>query len=142
MTLARVAVVDDDPYVLRSFARLLRIAGMQPVPYESAEAFLADSQRPRFDCLVLDIQLAGMSGIELAGVLAATESTRTPFIYASGSDDPAIRARAEASGCAAYFQKAGSYDDEILETIRRLVSGGQRGGLVHDPRQSEHSRGA
>src|SRR6185295_6180226 len=61
-----VAVVDDDQSVCRSFARLLRSAGIQPITYFSAEAFLADSKRPQFDCRVFDVQLGGMSGIELA----------------------------------------------------------------------------
>ena len=61
-----VAVVDDDESVCRSFARLLRASGIQAVTYSSAEAFLADSKRPQFDCMVFDVQLGGMSGIELA----------------------------------------------------------------------------
>ena len=60
-----VAVVDDDESICRSFSRLLRAANFQPVTYASAEAFLADAQHPKFDCLVLDIQLEGMSGLEL-----------------------------------------------------------------------------
>ncbi|WP_409559365.1 response regulator, partial [Accumulibacter sp.] len=64
-TSACVAVVDDDDELRRSFARLLRASGMQPVTYASAEALLADSMRPQFDCLVLDVQLPGMSGLDL-----------------------------------------------------------------------------
>ena len=61
-----VAVVDDDENLCRSYGRLLRAADIQPVTYPSAEAFLADTKRPQFDCLVLDIQLGGMSGIQLS----------------------------------------------------------------------------
>ena len=66
-----VAIVDDDASVCRSFSRLLSAAGVQPVSYASAEAFLNDTKRPRFDCLVLDIQLDGISGLELRRRLAA-----------------------------------------------------------------------
>jgi FixJ family two-component response regulator len=66
-----VAVVDDDEKLCQSFGRLLRAAGLQPITYPSAEAFLADTKQPRFDCLVLDVQLEGMSGIELAQRLTA-----------------------------------------------------------------------
>jgi len=52
-----VAVVDDDESLCRSFARLLRAAGFQQITYNSAESFLADTRRPQFGCLVLDIQL-------------------------------------------------------------------------------------
>jgi FixJ family two-component response regulator len=69
-----VAVVDDDENFCRSLGRLLRAAGMQPITYPSAEAFLADTKRPRFDCLVLDIHLGGMSGIELGERLVAEGS--------------------------------------------------------------------
>ena len=116
-----VAVVDDDQSVCRSFARLLRSAGIQPITYASAEAFLADSKRPQFDCMVFDVQLGGMSGIELAKTLAATEIRHAPVIYITAHDDPETRASAEATGCAAYFRKNESGAD-VIEAIRRLVA--------------------
>src|SRR4029453_7294694 len=75
-----VAIVDDDDNFCRSFGRLLRAAGMQPLTYPSAEAFLADKKHPQFDCLVLDVQLGGMSGIEL-GRRLVDEGRYAPFIY-------------------------------------------------------------
>jgi FixJ family two-component response regulator len=74
-----VAVVDDDESLNRSLARLLRASGIHPVTYLSAESFLDDAKRPEFDCLILDIQLGGISGIELCERLAATGST-TPVV--------------------------------------------------------------
>ena len=90
-----VAVVDDDPSVCRSVARLLRAAGMQPITYDSAEAFLADAKHPQFDTVVLDIQLGGMSGIELGRLLA---KARVPVIYVTAHYDPETRAGAESTG--------------------------------------------
>ena len=115
-----IAVVDDDENLCRSFARLLRAAGMQPVTYASAEAFLADEKRPRFDCLVLDIQLTGMSGLELQTQLAAMGTT-APVIFITAHDDPQARARALAAGCAGYFRKTDS-GNEVLEAIRRVTA--------------------
>ena len=115
-----VAVVDDDERVCQSFGRLLRAAGLHPVTYPSAEAFLADRKQPRFDCLVLDVQLGGMSGIELAKQLVG-DGAPPPFIFITAHDDPAARAEAEAAGCAAYFQKTDS-GAEVLETIRRVAA--------------------
>ena len=115
-----VAVVDDDEGLCRSFGRLLRAANIQPVMYASAEAFLADKKQPKFDCLVLDVHLGGMSGIELGQRLVA-EGGRTPFIVITAHDDPETRARAEAAGCVAYFRKTDS-GAEVLETIRRVVA--------------------
>src|SRR5204862_7185890 len=92
-----VAVVDDDEKLCQSFGRLLRAAGLQPITYPSAEAFLADTKQPRFDCLVLDVQPEGMSGIGLAQWLPA-EGAPPPFPFIAPHDAPAARAQAEAAG--------------------------------------------
>jgi FixJ family two-component response regulator len=118
-SIINVAVVDDDESICRSLGRLLRASGMQPFTYFSAEAFLADRECPRFDCLVLDIQLGGISGIELARRLAV-KGRHTPFIFITAHDDPESRANALSVGCAAYFQKTDS-GDEILKVIRQLA---------------------
>ena len=114
-----VAVVDDDEGFCRSLGRLLRAAGMQPITYSSAEAFLADRKRPQFDCLVLDVQLGGMSGIELGRRLAG-EGHHAPFIYMTAHDLPETRAGAEAAGCAAFFRKTDPGAD-VLDAIRRAA---------------------
>jgi FixJ family two-component response regulator len=114
-----VAIVDDDGNFCRSLSRLLRAAGMQAITYASGEAFLADTKHSRFDCLVFDIQLDGMSGIELARRLR-NEGGAAPFIYLTAQDDLDVRARAEATGCAAFFRKADS-GRAVLDAIRRLA---------------------
>jgi FixJ family two-component response regulator len=114
-----VAVVDDDENSCRSLGRLLRAAGMQSITYSSAEAFLADTKHPQFDCLVLDVQLGGMSGIELGRRLVA-EGRYAPFIYLTDHDDTDTRAGAEAAGCSAFFRKTDSGAD-VLHAIRRVA---------------------
>lgn len=114
-----VAVVDDDSSVCRSFGRLLRLAGFQPVTYSSAEALLEDTKRPRFDCLVLDIQLEGMSGLELSQRLAAV-CDRTPIIFITAHDDAEVRERALAGGCAGYFRKTDPAE-KVIGAIRHAV---------------------
>jgi len=121
-----VAVVDDDESICRAFGRLLRTAGFQPVSYCSAEAFLEDAKRPRFDCLVLDIQLEGMSGLELRHRLAAVKDS-TPVIYITAHDSPEVRTQAEASGCAGYFRKTDP-GASVLEAITRAVKPNTRPG--------------
>lgn len=120
MTSVYVGIVEDDESQRRSFARLLRAAGMQPIAYASAEEFRADVKQPQFDCLVLDVQLPGMSGIELRNQLA-TEGIATPVIFVTAYDDPKVRATVLAGRCAGYFPKTVS-GSEILEAIRREVS--------------------
>jgi FixJ family two-component response regulator len=114
-----VAIIDDDESVCRSFGRLLRAAGMQPVTYDSAESFLADRKRPQFGCLLLDIQLGGISGLELARRLSAAGGS-TPVIFITAHDDPEALTAAEALGCAAYFRKTDS-GKEVLEAIRKVA---------------------
>ncbi len=101
-------------------SRLLRAAHLQPITYPSAEAFLADTKRPKFDCLMLDIQLKGMSGLYLRRRLSAVMDA-TPVIFITAHDDPEVRAQAEASGCAGYFRKMDSGVD-VLTAIRRTIS--------------------
>lgn len=115
-----VAVVDDDESVCRSFSRLLRAAHFQPITYPSAEAFLADTKHPKFDCLVLDIQLGGISGLELSQRLAAVKDT-TPVVIITAHDDPGVREQAKAGGCAAFFRKTDP-GASVLEAINEAVS--------------------
>jgi CheY-like chemotaxis protein len=104
---ARISTARNNPAGprCRSFSRLLRAAGFQPVAYPSAEAFLEDLKHPRFDGLVFDIQLEGMSGLELSQRLTAVRN-RTPIIFITAYDEPETRRQAEALGCAGYFSKA------------------------------------
>jgi FixJ family two-component response regulator len=114
-----LAVVEDDENVSRAFARLLRSAGFEPITYLSAEAFLGDDKRPRFDCLVADFQLPGISGLELARRLASV-SDPTPVLLLTARDDPSDRAAAQSAGCAGYFQKTDPGSD-ILDGIHNAL---------------------
>jgi FixJ family two-component response regulator len=116
----QVAVVDDDAGQCRSFGRLLRACGLQPTAYPSAEAFLNDAAKPRFDCLVLDIQLGGMSGVELQKHLK-TLGSPTPVIFLTALDDPRVREQALETGCAAFFRKTET-GATIIEAIRRVIT--------------------
>jgi FixJ family two-component response regulator len=120
-----VAVVEDDEGVRRSFSRLLRAAGFEPIAYASAECFLEDAKRPRFDCLVLDIQLEGMSGLELSRRMAAVRDA-TPVILITAHDEPEAQTQALAGRCAGVFRKTDS-GECVLEAIRRAVR------LSHNP---------
>ena len=115
-----VGVVDDDESIRRSLARLLRAAGMQPVTFSSAEEFRADVKQPKFDCLVLDVQLPGMSGIELRDQLAI-EGVATPVLFVTAHDDPRAREEALAGRCVGYFLKTDA-GTELLDAIRGAVS--------------------
>ena len=112
-----VGVVEDDASLCRSMARFPRAAGLQVSSFLSAEAFLGSASHSRFDCLLLDIQLGGMSGIELAERLAGAGNA-PPIIFITAHDEPEIRARAFAAGCVAYLNKSDP-GDAMLSAIRQ-----------------------
>ena len=121
-----VAIIDDDESFCRSSGRMLRAAGFRSVLYLSAEAFLADPVPRHFDCLLVDIQLTGISGLELQRHLAA-QGRRTPVIFITAHDDPVARAEAVKSGCMGFFRKT---DDgaRILELLNRIAPTPLNGG--------------
>jgi FixJ family two-component response regulator len=99
-----VAVIDDDPSMLKAIERLLRAHGFDAEVFESAEAFLSGDARGEAACLVLDIHLGGMSGIELRRRLTAGGSA-LPIIFITAVDDEAIYREAMGAGCVAYLRK-------------------------------------
>ena len=99
-----VLVVDDDASMLRSVARLLRQFGYASVLFPSAEAFANHGDFDKAVCVLLDIHLGGVSGIDLRHRLKATGNS-VPVIYMTGNDSPAVRTAALQSGCLAYLTK-------------------------------------
>lgn len=117
-----IAVIDDDDSFNRSMERLLRAARYQPVTYRSAEAFLSDTTCPHFDCLLVDVELGGMTGLELKRRLTKLGWT-TPVIYVTAHDDLRTRMEASADGCFAFVSKVDS-SDALLKAIAAAVSPG------------------
>jgi FixJ family two-component response regulator len=99
-----VAVVEDDPGMLRSIERLLKAYKYQTAVFTSAEAFLEDTAATAAACLVLDIHLSGMSGIDLRRKLTAS-GAGLPVIFISAVDDESVHEEALATGCVAYLCK-------------------------------------
>ncbi len=114
-----VAVVDDDESFSKAICRLLRAAGFQPVAYPSAEAFLVPTPFPPPACLVLDIQLGGMSGLELQQRLGELGSA-PPIIFVTAHDEADASAQAGQAGCVAYLRKPFP-GQLLLEAIRKAV---------------------
>jgi FixJ family two-component response regulator len=118
-TVPVVAVVDDEVAVREAMAGLLRSAGFEAECFGSAEAFLERRPRKLFSCLILDIGLPGMSGLDLQEQLAASQAD-VPIVFITAFDDRdnRIQARALASGAVGFFRKP--FDDEsLLSVIRR-----------------------
>jgi FixJ family two-component response regulator len=99
-----VAVVDDDPSMLRATTDLLNALGFATKVFLSAEEFLGRGAASEVDCLLLDIDLAGMSGIELRNQLKISGST-LPVIFMTALDDEGTRRQAHQAGCVAFLRK-------------------------------------
>jgi len=112
-----VVVIDDDLGVRRGLARLLRASGFEAETYASADAFL---DRPAGDagiCLVLDIHLGGMSGLELADRLDE-QGRSVPIVFISAQDGSLPAQRNSRSGTIAFLRKP--FDESLLiEAVSR-----------------------
>jgi len=111
-----ISIVDDDISIRKSLDRLIRSAGMEVLVFASAEEFLNSAQARRADCLILDIQLPGLSGIELLHYLK-TQKCKVPIIIitAHGSDEQA-RSEAASDRTVAYLIKPFS-GEELLDAV-------------------------
>jgi FixJ family two-component response regulator len=116
-----VFVVDDDPAMLRSVARLLRQSGYASLLFSSAEAFANHSDFEEAVCVLLDINLGDVSGIELRLRLKAAGNS-VPVIYMTGNDSSAVRTAAHQSGCLAYLTKPFSATSLIEQLERALAA--------------------
>jgi FixJ family two-component response regulator len=99
-----VAVIDDDTSVLDGFQRLLNASGLDAEIYTSAEEYLARRADSTALCLILDIHLDGISGVELRRRLSAVGSA-VPVIFVTGRDDAETRREATLAGCVSYLCK-------------------------------------
>jgi FixJ family two-component response regulator len=99
-----IAIVDDDASMLKGIERLLGAYGFVTKVFASAEAFLDLNATAEVDCLLVDIHLGGMSGIELRHCLTAS-GCRLPVIFMTAFDDEATRMQAQSAGCVAFLHK-------------------------------------
>ncbi|HTS20243.1 MAG TPA: response regulator [Casimicrobiaceae bacterium] len=114
-----VIVVEDDPSVSQALERILRLGGLRPVTYPSAEALLVRNGVVNAVCLILDVQLPGLSGFALRDQLSA-KGALPPVIFITAFDEPDARARADRAGAAAFLTKPFS-GKALLETIHKSV---------------------
>ena len=109
-------VIDDDASVRKAMARLLKSTGHQVEVYSSAEEFL---RRPHYDglgCLILDVQMPGLTGIELQASLAKA-GYFLPIIFVSGHSDIPISVKAMKAGAVDFLTKP-FQDADLLEAVR------------------------
>jgi FixJ family two-component response regulator len=115
----RVAVVDDEESIRKSLRRLLRAADLDAVVYASGQEFLDSLRGCPPDCLVLDLQMPGLTGLEVQRTLTAIRA-RFPTIIITAHDEPETRARCLAAGVAAYLCKP-LHDEMLLDAIADVM---------------------
>ena len=115
-----VIVVDDNSDFLKSVARLLTVHGFAVQTFTSAEVLLDNSDVQTAACLLLDIHLGGISGIELQRRLAALGS-KCPVNFMTAKDDDATRKEAADAGCIAYLRKPFA-PQLLLDAIRKAAA--------------------
>ena len=114
-----VAVVDDDELIRVALRRLLKASGLAVTTFESAEAFLESGQLPEVGCLIADIRMSGISGLELQAKLKNNGST-TPIIFITAHGDEKMRMQAMRAGAVAFLAKP--FDDGVLlDRVRAAV---------------------
>ena len=114
-----VTIVDDDESVRGALQGLMKEAGFTALAFESAEAFLNSGEQQRTSCLIADIRMPGMSGLELQSKLNA-ERFRIPIIFITARGDEKMRMQALRAGAVEFLTKP--FDDEVLlDSVRAAL---------------------
>ena len=106
-----VAVVDDDALLRDALRRLLKASGLGAVSFESAENLLNSGRLPEIACLIADVRMPGMSGLELQAKLKA-ERCRIPIIFITAHGDSKMRIQAMCDGAVEFLTKP--FDNAVL----------------------------
>jgi FixJ family two-component response regulator len=124
-----VFVVDDDVSVRESLELLIRCEGWQPETFASAQEFLDYPRVLVPNCLVLDVSLPGLTGLDLQGLIAG-ERTDMPIIFITGHGDVPMTVQAMKAGAVEFLTKPFS-DDVLLRAIRQALER-SRSALGHE----------
>jgi FixJ family two-component response regulator len=116
---ALIAVVDDDEWVRKSMERLIKSAGFRTQAFASAEDFVASGKPDDVACVILDLRLPGMSGLDLQARLAADHNP-VPIVFVSAHDEQSSRSAALASGAIAFLAKPVN-DKSLLDAIYQAL---------------------
>jgi FixJ family two-component response regulator len=114
-----ISIIDDDGSIRRTTTRLIESLGFRSAAFESAEMFLTSGQLHDTSCLIVDIRMPGMNGLQLQSQLAAA-GCRVPTIFITAYDDKESRQRAMQAGAVAFLAKPFS-DEQLLQIIRSAL---------------------
>ena len=114
-----VAIVDDDELMRSALQGMLKSVGLPSQAFASAEEFLKSGQQQQTACLIADIRMPGMSGLELQAQLNA-ENCRIPIIFITAHGDEKMRMQALRAGAVEFMAKPFN-DEALLESVRAAL---------------------
>ena len=118
---ALISIVDDDESIREAIQSLLRSVGFRAKTFASAEQFLQSDQIENTACLILDVRMPGMSGLELQRRLMATQC-RIPIVFVTAHGDEEARTRALQEGAVEFLLKPFS-EEALLNAIQAALLG-------------------
>jgi FixJ family two-component response regulator len=121
-----ISIVDDDESVRQGLSRLLTSVGFSINTFSSAEEYLSSDQLDRADCLILDIRMSGMSGLELRRQLVANHS-KVPVIFITAHEEESERLQAVEGAATSVLIKPFS-EEALLNAISKALTGMTEGG--------------
>ena len=116
-----IAVVDDEPAVLKALERLLRSARFEVATFASGMAFLSSLSGRKPDCVVLDLHMPGISGLDVQAQLMTGAGCKVPVVIITAHDSPIAQERAVAGGASAYLRKPVDARP-LLDAIRAAIA--------------------
>ena len=123
-----VCVIDDESSIRESLHNLLRSAGLKVHTFASAQEFLTNRPSAAPNCLVLDVRMPGLSGLDLQRVLCSDKS-QIPIVFMTGYGDIPMSVRAMKAGAFEFLTKP-CRDEELLAAINQAI---ERGRLIERP---------
>jgi two-component system response regulator DctR len=136
---ARIAVIDDDPGVRRSLAMLLDTRGWTAVEFERAADFLDVPNPGQFNCLVIDVRIPGMSGLELFEELSRRARSRPlylpPVLFLTGHGDIPMVVQALKQGALDFMEKPAD-PRTMLDAVAKALAADRSARDVHESRAS------
>jgi FixJ family two-component response regulator len=114
-----ISVVDDDESIRRTTIRLIESFGFRAAAFESADGFLRSGHLHDTSCLIVDVQMPGMNGLQLQSHLSAA-GCGVPIIFITAYDDRESRRRAMQAGAVAFLGKPFS-DEQLLQAVRSTL---------------------
>ena len=133
-----IHIVDDDRSFRKAVERLMETSGFRVISYDSGEEILARLPSPEPGCILLDLQMPGLNGLELQGRLAAS-APLLPIVFLTGHGDIESTVRAIKAGADDFLEKSAS-STALLEAVRRALSRYQDRRIEHDRLETLRAR--